>query len=79
MEKLLDAFLGAIGNNPLEALVILLIMAIVFLGIACTRLFALYVTVNEKRIEEGNMSREAINLNTRVLERVADILKVTVR
>lgn len=79
MDRLLEAFLDALQSNPLVALVLFSIMGNVFLGATVRRLFALYTTTMEKRITEAERSREAIADNTRVLERVADILKVSIK
>ncbi len=79
MDTLLEAFVGALKENPLIALVIILVFGNIFLGLVSKRLFSLYVTVMEKRIEEANASRNAIAENTRAMERMADILKVSLK
>jgi hypothetical protein len=79
MDKLADAFLGSLADNPLVALVLLSVMANVVLGATIRRLFTLYVTVTEKRIEESDKARSAIADNSRMLERIADILKVSMK
>lgn len=79
MERLTEAFLGSLADNPLVALVLLSVMANVVLTATIRRLFTLYNTVMEKRIEESDKARSAIADNSRMLERIADILKVSMK
>jgi hypothetical protein len=79
MEKLMGAFMEALSSNPLIALVLVLVMGNLGMAAVVRRLFTLYVAVMDKRIEEGEKSRSAIAENTRFLERIADILKVSMK